>query len=193
MTRRTGKDLTRRKALGIALAGGLAGLAPSAAPATTVKSLPRSMGPVTRRVVRYASAEVPGSIEVSNTDRLLHLVLGDGMAAEYDISVGREGFLWTGTTYVGRKAKWPDWRPPAEMRAREPDLPTHVPPGPYNPLGARAIYLFVGGRDTLYRIHGTNSAATIGGFETAGCFRLSNADVLELYERVETGAKVIVR
>ncbi|MEL6801980.1 MAG: L,D-transpeptidase, partial [Pseudomonadota bacterium] len=133
-----------------------------------------------------------GTIEISNADRLLHFVHGNGRAAEYDISVGRDGFLWTGTTVIGRKAKWPDWRPPAKMRARQPDLPAHVPPGPYNPLGARAIYLYASGRDTLYRIHGTNNAATVGGFETSGCFRMSNADVLELYEQVRAGAKVIV-
>ena len=96
-------------------------------------------------------------------------------------------------TYVGAKAKWPGWTPPKEMLARQPDLPTYVPPGPYNPLGARALYLYSGGRDTLYRIHGTNDAATIGGYETSGCFRLSNADVLELFENIETGTKVIVR
>lgn len=185
--------LTRRAALGLALTTtALAALQVPALAATT-KSVPRTLGPVSRRIVTYRSAHATGTIEISNADRLLHLVLGNGKAAEYDISVGRDGFLWTGTTIVGRKAKWPDWRPPQEMRKRQPDLPAHVPPGPYNPLGARAIYLHSGGRDTLYRIHGTNNAASVGGFETSGCFRLSNADVLELYENVRTGAKVIVR
>jgi lipoprotein-anchoring transpeptidase ErfK/SrfK len=130
---------------------------------------------------------------ISNAERTLHVILGNGKAARYEISVGRDGFTWTGVTYVGAKAEWPAWRPPAEMRQRQPDLPTYVPPGPYNPLGARALYLYSGGKDTLYRIHGTNNAATIGRYETSGCFRLSNADVLELFEKVKTGTKVIVR
>ena len=161
--------------------------------ASDLKKVPRDHGEVTRQIVAYRSNEKPGTIEISNADRTLHVVLGNGKAARYEISVGRDGFLWTGVTYVGRKAHWPDWRPPAEMRQRQPDLPAHVPPGPYNPLGARAIYLYSNGRDTLYRIHGTNNAATVGGYETSGCFRLSNADVLELFEKVKPGTKVIVR
>ncbi|MEL6643287.1 MAG: L,D-transpeptidase [Pseudomonadota bacterium] len=184
--------LHRRRFLSLAAVGSLALCLPGTPAPAQIKSVPRSLGQVTRRVVAYRGNSAPGTIEISNAQRLLHFVLGQGAAAEYDISVGRDGFLWTGTTIVGRKAKWPDWRPPAEMRKRQPDLPAHVPPGPYNPLGARAIYLYSGGRDTLYRIHGTNNAATIGGFETSGCFRMSNADVLELYERVTPGAQVIV-
>lgn len=190
----TPKDapMTRRTALRLsASVAAVAAFAPPAQ-ATKPKRVPRTLGPVTRRVVAHQTVHPPGTIEISNADRLLHFVHGNGRAAEYDISVGRDGFLWTGTTVIGRKAKWPDWRPPAEMRARQPDLPAHVPPGPYNPLGARAIYLYASGRDTLYRIHGTNNAATVGGFETSGCFRMSNADVLELYEQVRAGAKVIV-
>ena len=157
------------------------------------KKVPRSHGQTTKQIVDYASNEPVGTMIVSNADRTLHVVLGNGKAARYEVSVGRDEFLWTGTTYVGRKAEWPAWRPPAEMRKRQPDLPTYVPPGPYNPLGARAIYLYQNGNDTLYRIHGTNNAATVGGFETSGCFRLSNADVLELFSKVKTGTKVIVR
>jgi len=158
-----------------------------------VKKVPRSHGPQSREIVNYPSSEPPGTIIISNSDRTLHRILGGGKAERYKISVGRDGFTWTGTTVVGRKAEWPAWRPPADMRKREPDLPTYVPPGPYNPLGARAIYLFQGGRDTLYRIHGTNDSTSLGGFQTSGCFRLSNADVMELFGKVRIGTKVIVR
>lgn len=181
--------LTRRGAL-----AGLSALVvfPGMAQAE-LKRVPRNHGPTSRQVVPYPSNEKPGTIIISNTDRTLHVVLGSNQAARYDISVGRDGFVWTGTTTVGRKAEWPEWRPPAEMRRRDPSLPTFVPSGPYNPLGARAIYLYSGGRDTLYRIHGTNSAETVGGYETSGCFRLTNADVIELFDKVAVGTKVIVK
>jgi lipoprotein-anchoring transpeptidase ErfK/SrfK len=167
-------------------------LAPGVALAE-LKRVPRDHGPISRQIVSFVSAEKPGTIIISNADRSLHVVLGNNRAARYDISVGRDGFVWTGTTTVGRKAQWPDWRPPAEMRQRDPSLPDFVPAGPYNPLGARAIYLYNGGRDTLYRIHGTNSVETVGGFETSGCFRLTNADVIELFNNVTVGTKVIVK
>ncbi|MFC6585784.1 L,D-transpeptidase [Sulfitobacter aestuariivivens] len=115
-----------------------------------------------------------------------------GKAEKYLVSIGREGFVWTGTTYVARKAEWPGWRPPGEMRKRDTGLPSYVPPGPYNPLGARALYLYENGRDTLYRIHGTNSAGTVGNYETSGCFRLTNRDVIDLFQKVGNGTKVIV-
>lgn len=159
----------------------------------SIPKVPRSHGPVSRDVVAYQSSEKPGTIIISNADRTLHRVLGKGQAERYDISVGRDGFTWTGTTYVGRKAEWPGWRPPSEMLKREPSLPDYVPPGPYNPLGARAIYLYSQGRDTLYRIHGTNNANSLGGYETSGCFRLSNADVMQLFNQVELGTKIIVK
>lgn len=168
----------------------------SAFPAAAVaeaKKIPRSHGQQTMQIVPFASNEKPGTIIISNSRRELHRVLGNGKAERYDISVGRDGFTWTGTTYVGRKAEWPGWRPPSAMRQRDPSLPGYVPPGPYNPLGARALYLFSGNRDTLYRIHGTNSAGTIGGYETSGCFRLTNTDVMYLFEKVESGTKVIVQ
>lgn len=158
-----------------------------------MKAVPRDHGTVTREVVDFQTHEAPGTIIISNTERTLHLVLGDGRAARYRISVGRDGFLWTGTVVVGRKTEWPEWRPPSAMRQRNPALPDMVPSGPYNPLGARAIYLYAGGGDTLYRIHGTNTSETVGGYETSGCFRLSNADVMELYGQVRLGAKVIVK
>jgi lipoprotein-anchoring transpeptidase ErfK/SrfK len=161
--------------------------------ASEAARVPRSHGPETMQIVPYPSNEPPGTIIISNDERTLHRVLGNGKAERYKISVGRDGFTWTGVTTVGRKTEWPAWRPPSAMRARQPSLPGYVPPGPYNPLGARALYLYQGGRDTLYRIHGTNNAASIGGYETSGCFRLSNADVINLFKKVRTGTKVIVK
>ncbi len=136
--------------------------------------------------------EAPGTILISTGARTLDLVVAPGKVARYSIGVARDGFVWTGTVRVGRKAEWPEWRPPAEMLKRDPGLPRVVPPGPYNPLGARALYLFEGSRDTLYRIHGTNDAPSVGGFVSSGCFRMTNADVLELYAQVRIGAKVVV-
>ncbi|WP_198389346.1 L,D-transpeptidase [Roseovarius faecimaris] len=177
-----------------AVLAGFTGLALSPAAALgDVKKIPRSHGQKTMEVVPFASNEKAGTIIISNKERTLHRVLGNGMAERYSISVGRDGFVWTGTTVVGRKAEWPAWRPPSAMRQRDPSLPTEVPPGPYNPLGARALYLYSGNRDTLYRIHGTNSAGTIGGYETSGCFRLTNTDVMYLFNQVRNGTKVIVK
>ena len=169
------------------------GAVPSDVRLVDLKSVPRDHGKVTREIVDFQTAEAPGTIIISNNDRTLHLVLGDGRAARYSIAVGRDGFTWTGTVVVGRKAEWPEWRPPEAMRQRDPSLPDMVPAGPYNPLGARAIYLYSNGGDTLYRIHGTNTAESIGGYETSGCFRLTNADVMELFSKVKIGAKVIVQ
>ena len=157
------------------------------------KKIPRSHGPRSMKIVAYAGSESPGTIIISNQNRTLHRVLSGGKAELYKISVGKEGFVWTGTTYVGRKSEWPGWRPPSAMRGRDPSLPEYVPSGPYNPLGARALYLYSGNRDTLYRIHGTNSAGTIGAYETSGCFRMTNADVMDLFNKVQNGTKVIVR
>ena len=155
--------------------------------------VPRTHGPASRQVVDFSTNEPAGTIIISNDDLTLHLVLGNGKAARYNISVGRDGFTWKGVSRVGRKTEWPEWRPPAAMRKRQPSLPSFVPAGPYNPLGARAIYLYQNGRDTLYRIHGTNDSSSIGGYETSGCFRLSNKDVLELFTKVKLGTKVIVK
>ena len=157
------------------------------------KSVPRDLGQKTREVVAYDTTEAPGTIIISNADRTLHIVLGNGKAARYQVSVGRDGFSWVGTVRVGQKTKWPEWRPPAAMRQRDPNLPDFVPAGPYNPLGARALYLYGPAGDTLYRIHGTNNAPSVGGYETSGCFRLTNADVIELFETVPVGTKVIVK
>lgn len=154
--------------------------------------VPRTHGKSSLQIVSYTTTEKPGTIVISNDELLLWRVLPGGRAERFEISVGREGFAWTGTTVVGHKKKWPEWRPPAEMRKRQPSLPSLVPSGPYNPLGARALYLYANGSDTLYRIHGTNSAGSVGSYETSGCFRMTNTDILYLYDKVNTGTKVVV-
>jgi lipoprotein-anchoring transpeptidase ErfK/SrfK len=141
-----------------------------------------------RQIVEYRSGEAPGTIIIDTPHTYLYYVLGNGRAIRYGIGVGREGFTWSGTETVTRKAEWPDWTPPAEMVQRQPYLPRFMAGGPQNPLGARAMYL--GG--TVYRIHGTNAPATIGGRVSSGCIRLTNDDVIDLYGRVNVGTKVIV-
>lgn len=157
----------------------------------TRPSLP-AMGPSFRQHVKLDSGESVGTVIIRKSDNSLYLVTAPGSALRYRISVGREGFQWTGVVKVGAKQEWPEWRPPPEMRLREPELPTMVPSGPYNPLGARALYLFQDGKDTLYRIHGTNDPDGVGFDGTSGCFRLTNTDVMDLYKRVQIGAKVVV-
>ena len=138
--------------------------------------------------VKYTSDEKPGTIIVNTRRKYLYLILGNDKARRYGIGVGRWGFKWSGTEKITRKAEWPEWIPPAEMRAREPDLPVRMPGGPDNPLGARALYL----GNTLYRIHGTSQPWTIGQAVSSGCIRLRNEDVEDLYNRVKVGTKVIV-
>ncbi len=154
--------------------------------------VPRNLGQRTAVMVSYPNKEKAGTVVVDTRARFLYLVSTMTEARRYTISVGRDGFRWSGVVKVGAKQEWPFWTPPAEMRQRDPSLPDSVPPGPFNPLGARAIYLYRGGADTLFRIHGTNDAAGIGGNQTSGCFRLTNADVMDFYQRIEIGAKVIV-
>ena len=146
-----------------------------------------------RRRVAYQGPERPGTIVVDTGNRHLYLVRNDGSAIRYGIGIGREGFRWAGTAEVRRKARWPGWTPPPDMRRRRPDLPRHMPGGIDNPLGARALYLYQGGRDTLYRIHGTNEPWTIGGADSSGCIRMLNEDVLDLHDRVPIGTTVVVR
>ncbi|CCD99111.1 L,D-transpeptidase [Bradyrhizobium sp. STM 3809] len=141
-----------------------------------------------RQVVSYTTREAPGTIVIDTPNKYLYYVLGNGQAMRYGIGVGRDGFTWSGVQSVTRKAEWPDWTPPPEMIARQPYLPRHMAGGPGNPLGARAMYL--GG--TVYRIHGTNAPETIGTHVSSGCIRLTNQDVIDLYSRVNVGAKVIV-
>ncbi|KRQ14038.1 ATP synthase [Bradyrhizobium pachyrhizi] len=141
-----------------------------------------------RQVVAYPTREAPGTIIIDTPHTYLYLVLGNGQAMRYGIGIGRDGFTWSGTQTITKKAEWPDWTPPPEMIARQPYLPRHMAGGPGNPLGARAMYL--GG--TIYRIHGTNAPETIGTRVSSGCLRLTNADVSDLYSRVSVGTKVIV-
>ncbi|MER8595915.1 MULTISPECIES: L,D-transpeptidase [unclassified Mesorhizobium] len=152
-----------------------------------------AMGPSLRKFVFFQTAEQPGTIIIRKQEKALYLVTREGEALRYQISVGRDGFGWTGTVEVGAKTEWPEWRPPREMRARQPELPEMVPAGPYNPLGARALYLSRDGHDTLYRIHGTNDPSGVGFDGTSGCFRLTNTDVIDLFRRVSVGAKVVVQ
>ena len=147
------------------------------------------------QVVRFRTPEKPGTILVKTHRRRLFFVLGDGFAIRYGVAVGKEGFDWAGIAKVGRKVEWPVWTPPAQMIERRPELAKYangMPGGEDNPLGARAIYLFDGGRDTLFRIHGTNEPESIGTAASSGCIRMLNAEVTELYDNVTIGTKVIV-
>lgn len=149
-----------------------------------------------RKVVRLTTDEKPGTIIIDTNNKFLYYVEGNNRATRYGVGVGREGFGWSGVVKIGRKAEWPEWRPPAEMRRREA-VKGHILPvvqegGPDNPLGARAMYLYKGGRDTIFRIHGTNQPWTIGLNMSSGCIRMMNKDVEHLYERADIGSKVIV-
>lgn len=140
------------------------------------------------KIVSFATKMAPGSIIISTKEKALYYVLKNGLAAKYRVATAKPGFEWKGTHKVSIMAKWPDWRPPAEMRERRPDLPAFMEGGPKNPLGARAIYL----GSTLYRIHGTNEPASIGKAASSGCIRMLNEDVSELYQFVKKGATVTV-
>jgi lipoprotein-anchoring transpeptidase ErfK/SrfK len=146
----------------------------------------------TAQVVDDPTNDRSGAITIDTRKRKLYLSLGDGRAIEYGIGVGREGFAWKGVAQIGRKAFWPGWTPPPEMLLRRPDLPRHMDGGIDNPLGARALYLFKGSKDTLFRIHGTNEPDTIGHAVSSGCIRMLNADVIDLYRRVRKGVRVVV-
>lgn len=146
-----------------------------------------------RRYVADPTSQSAGTLTIDTRARRLYFSLGDGRAVEYAIGVGRQGFTWKGEAQVGRKAFWPGWTPPPEMLERRPDLPEHMDGGLDNPLGARALYLFQGPKDTLFRIHGTNEPQSIGKAVSSGCIRMLNADVIDLYQRVVKGARVVVR
>jgi lipoprotein-anchoring transpeptidase ErfK/SrfK len=141
-----------------------------------------------RRVVAYSARERVGTIVIDTSNTYLYYLLGTGRAIRYGIGVGREGFTWSGVRAIERKSEWPDWIPPAEMIERQPDLPRWMAGGPGNPLGARAMYL----ASTLYRIHGTNQPSTIGQRVSSGCIRMLNEDVIDLFDRVQVGSKVVV-
>lgn len=151
-----------------------------ARPAMDPKYLPQT--------VAYDGKEGAGTVVVDTSNKFLYLVQGDGKAMRYGIGVGRPGFTWQGVKTITAKKEWPSWTPPKEMIARRPDLPRYMEGGPENPLGARAMYL----GSTLYRIHGSNEPWTIGTNVSSGCFRMRNEDVIDLYGRVNVGAKVVV-
>jgi lipoprotein-anchoring transpeptidase ErfK/SrfK len=144
---------------------------------------------IRRQTVNFSGQYAPGTIYINTAERRLYLVLGNGQALQYGIGVGRDGFRWSGTHRITAKKEWPSWTPPAQMLRRRPDLPRHMVGGPDNPLGARAMYL----GSTLYRIHGSNEPETIGQAVSSGCFRMTNEDVQDLYNRVSVGTPVIVR
>ncbi|MGH6874336.1 MAG: L,D-transpeptidase [Aestuariivirgaceae bacterium] len=146
-------------------------------------------------VVNYPTREPPGTIIIDTRRRYLYHVLGDGQAKRYGVGVGRRGFQWSGIATIGRKAKWPVWFPPAEMMERDREAakwPDGMPGGPDNPLGARALYLYQDGADTLFRIHGTREPTTIGRAVSSGCVRMLNADVADLFEQAPVGTRVVV-
>jgi lipoprotein-anchoring transpeptidase ErfK/SrfK len=149
-----------------------------------------------RQIVDYKTSQKPGTIVIDARKHFLYFVLDDGQAIRYGIGVGREGFGWQGTVNVGRKAEWPAWVPPPEMVARERArgriLPARMEGGIRNPLGARALYLYKGDQDTLYRIHGTSEPWTIGLNVSSGCIRMLNKDVVDLYNRTRVGTRVVV-
>ena len=142
-----------------------------------------------RQLVSYRTAEAPGTIIVHTSERFLYVIQPNGRAIRYGIGVGRDGFQWQGLLKISRKQEWPDWTPPPEMIERQPYLPRFMAGGPGNTMGARALYL----GNTVYRIHGTNQPQTIGTAVSSGCFRLANPEIMDLYERIAVGTKVIVR
>lgn len=203
---RTGKTLAM--AMGMAgviffTAGHASAISPAAplierpASDVTLVAMPREVPEeFKRRMVRFSSTEKPGTIIIDTNNKFLYYIEGPNRATRYGIGVGREGFGWSGVVNVGRKAEWPSWTPPAEMRVRERRagriLPAVQEGGIDNPLGARAMYLYKGGRDTIFRIHGTNQPWTIGLNMSSGCIRMMNKDVEHLYSRADIGTKVIV-
>lgn len=144
---------------------------------------------IPKTTVSYSGPENPGTIIINTAERRLYYVLDNGRAMRYGIGVGRVGFTWKGVKTVSAKKEWPSWTPPPQMLKRRPDLPRHMVGGEDNPLGARAMYL----GSSLYRIHGSNEPETIGQAVSSGCFRMTNDDVIDLYNRVKVGTKVIVQ
>lgn len=143
---------------------------------------------IPREIVSFDEKHAPGTIIVNSKERRLYFVLPEGKAIRYGVGVGRPGFEWAGSHAISNKREWPDWTPPAQMLKRRPDLPRHMAGGPENPLGARAMYL----GSSLYRIHGSNEPDTIGQAVSSGCIRMTNDDVMDLYERAKVGTRVYV-
>lgn len=156
--------------------------------------MPSDLDPIRARyrITNPTSEKQPGTIVVDSEAKFLYLIEENGLALRYPIAVGQDAYIWSGTAKVGRKAEWPSWTPGNEARSLNPSLPGTVPGGAQNPLGARAIYLYEGGKDTMYRIHGTNEPDSIGRNQSLGCIRMYNIDVIDLYNRVKDGAKVVV-
>ena len=159
---------------------------PGVVPSAQDSLLPPEFRP---QPVFFRSNEKPGTIIINTDERFLYLVQPDNRAIRYGVGVGRDGFQWQGLLKISRKLEWPDWRPPPEMIQRQPYLPRFMAGGEGNQMGARALYL----GDTIYRIHGTNQPQTIGHALSSGCFRMVNADVIDLYARVPVGTKVVVQ
>ena len=145
-----------------------------------------------RHIVDYHRKEAPGSVVVDSDARYLYYVLPNHKAIRYGVTVGEEALAFSGVARVGRKEEWPAWTPTAAIKKRIEGIPDHVAPGPHNPLGSRALYIYAGSRDTLYRIHGTNQPEYIGQAISSGCIRMTNEDVVDLYDRVRVGARVVV-
>src|SRR6266478_70382 len=190
--------MIRTLALLIAAVAFLAGIGPARAQGVDMRDImgggPNFFGiggssPIPRQTVSFVGNYAPGTILINTAERRLYLVLANGQALRYGIGVGRDGFRWGGTHRISAKKEWPSWTPPSQMLARRPDLPRHMAGGIDNPLGARAMYL----GSTLYRIHGSNEPDTIGQAVSSGCFRMTNEDVTDLYDRVSVGATVVVR
>jgi lipoprotein-anchoring transpeptidase ErfK/SrfK len=148
--------------------------------------------PYRRHIVSYHRKEAPGSIVIDSDARYLYFVLPQGKAIRYGVTVGDEALAFSGVAKVGNMQEWPNWTPTADIKKRMGNIPNFVSGGPHNPLGARAIYLYEGNKDTLYRIHGTNQPEYIGHAISSGCIRLTNEDIIDLYSRVKMGATVVV-
>ena len=149
-------------------------------------------GQYQRQIVDYGRKEVPGTIVVDTNSRYLYYVLPQGKAIRYGVTVGEEALAWSGVARIGRKEEWPAWIPTQEIKHRLANIPDYVGPGPHNPMGARALYLYQGDKDTLYRIHGTNQPEYIGRAISSGCIRMTNEDAIDLYNLVKIGAPVVV-
>jgi lipoprotein-anchoring transpeptidase ErfK/SrfK len=148
--------------------------------------------PYRRHIVGYHRKEGPGTIVIDTDARYLYYVMPEGKAIRYGVTVGEEALAWSGVAKVGRMEEWPGWVPTADIKKRLGDIPDYVAPGPHNPMGARALYLYQGNKDTLFRVHGTNQPEYIGQAISSGCIRLTNEDVIDLFTRVKVGAPVVV-
>jgi len=202
MTKLATTLITAAFGLGLLATAACAGqVAPSQqdGPATGVTIVPASASPAPDataedqgfkrgKLVTFAAAASPGDIVINTHENRLYFVLGGGQAVMYRVATAKKGFEWQGTNQVSSKVKWPEWRPPVDMRKRRPELPAYMAGGPANPLGARAIYL----GSSIYRIHGTNEPSSIGKAASSGCIRMLNEDVTELYSHVKIGARVTV-